>query len=121
MRERFHLSRRESVLQHDEKRLLLKSSLIGTKHAYSELRKTQNGALKTFIHLQRRIAMFEGRIENSVENIFWNSNYSRIMNFHDSLRDSSTRRVPQDSRQALHPDVYFHLTFVPFVNRNAVS
>jgi hypothetical protein len=41
------------------------------------------------------------------------------MNFHDSLKNRAARAVPGNREASLHPDVYFHLNFVPFVNRNA--
>ncbi|MDR2075566.1 MAG: hypothetical protein LBP61_01335 [Desulfovibrio sp.] len=58
-------------------------------------------------------------ISNSAEFLFWNSNYSRIMNFHDALAGDGTENSRKDSGTALHPDVYFHLHFVPFVNGTA--
>jgi hypothetical protein len=60
------------------------------------------------------------RITNSAESLFWNSNYSRIMNFHDSGQERAAQGSSRASSRALHPDVYFQMVFVPFVTRNSL-
>ena len=60
-------------------------------------------------------------IANSAEFLFWNSNYSRIMNFHDSSVERRAGASRDASRPPLHPDVYFHLHFVPFIIGSAAT